>query len=71
MNAINADHLTYSVPGISCEHCRTAITTEVETVPGVANAAVDLEARSVAVTGTAIDDSAVRAAIDAAGYDAA
>ena len=63
--------LTYSVPGMSCEHCRAAIASEVEHVPGVAAVAVNLEARRVVVTGVDLDGAAVRAAIDDAGYDVA
>ncbi len=59
---------TYSVPGISCEHCRLAIAHEVTAVPGVAGVDVDLAAKTVTVRGGA-DDARVRAAIDAAGYD--
>jgi copper chaperone len=61
---------TYSVPGVSCEHCRTAITSEVAGVPGVASVEVDLDAKVVHVAGEAVDDAAVIAAIDEAGYDA-
>ncbi len=60
---------TYSVPGISCGHCRVAITGEVGRLPGVSAVAVDLDAKRVTVTGTAVEDSAVRTAIDDAGYD--
>jgi copper chaperone CopZ len=63
--------LTYSVPGISCGHCRTAITTEVSGVAGVSAVDVDLEARVVTVTGAGVKDAAVRDAIDEAGYDVA
>jgi copper chaperone len=62
---------TYSVPGISCGHCRVAITGEVGRLPGVSSVEVDLDAKRVTVTGPAIDDSAVRTAIDDAGYDIA
>jgi copper chaperone len=61
----------YSVPGVSCGHCRVAITAEVAMVPGVASVDVDLEARRVTVMGSELDDEAVRAAIDEAGYDVA
>ena len=61
--------LTYSVPGVSCGHCRNAITAEVAQVPGVASVDVDLESRRVVVTGARLDDGALRAAIDEAGYD--
>ena len=66
-----APYLSYSVPGVSCEHCRTAITAEVTRVPGVESVEVDLEARRVVVAGEGVDGDAVRAAIDEAGYDVA
>ena len=61
--------LTYSVPGISCGHCRVAITGEVTQVAGVSAVDVDLESKVVTVTGAGVDDAAVRDAIDEAGYD--
>ncbi len=63
-----AHTLNYSLPDVSCGHCRAAITSEVETVPGVASVEVDLDAKTVTVTGEGVDDVAVRAAIDDAGY---
>jgi copper chaperone len=66
-----AEQLTYSVPGVSCGHCRAAITAEVALVPGVASVDVDLDAKRVTVAGEQLDDGAVRAAIDEAGYDVA
>ena len=63
--------LTYSVPGMSCGHCRTAITAEVSDVAGVRAVDVDLAAKVVTVTGAGVDDAAVRDAIDEAGYDIA
>ena len=63
-------HTTYSVPGISCSHCRWAIDRKVKTVAGVSGVDVDLAGRRVTVTG-AFDDARVRDAIDDAGYDIA
>jgi len=60
---------TYSVPGISCGHCKQAIETEVSGVPAVESVAVDIEGKLVTVIGG--DDAAIRAAIDDAGYDIA
>jgi copper ion binding protein len=60
---------TYSVPGISCDHCKHAIEAEVGAVEGVAAVTVDVASKSVAVTGG--DDAAIRAAIDDAGYEVA
>lgn len=65
------DELTFSVPDVSCRHCRAAISAEVERVAGVAGVDVDLDAKLVRVSGEAIDPDAVRAAIDEAGYDVA
>lgn len=62
---------SYSVPGISCGHCRTAITGEVTKIDGVRTVAVDLEQKVVTVTGDGVEDASVRDAIDEAGYDVA
>lgn len=59
---------TYSVPGISCGHCKTAIEGEVSKVPGVSRVEVDIDAKTVEVDGDAADDAIV-AAIDEAGYE--
>jgi copper chaperone CopZ len=67
----NQSDLNYSVPGVSCQHCVGAVTEEVEQVPGVESVVVDLDSKRVKVKGTSIDDGAVRAAIDDAGYDIA
>jgi copper chaperone len=59
---------TYSVPTISCDHCRQAITAEVGNLPEVDMVEVDIEGKTVRVDGDA-SESAVRDAIDKAGYD--
>jgi copper chaperone len=61
---------TYDVPDISCGHCEAAISAEVGALPGVERVEVDLEHRRVAVTGRDLDDTAIRAAIYDAGYQA-
>jgi copper chaperone CopZ len=62
--------LTLVVEGMSCEHCRLAITDEVSGVSGVQSVEVDLEAKLVRVGGTDVDESDVIDAVDEAGYDA-
>ncbi|HVQ94129.1 MAG TPA: cation transporter [Mycobacteriales bacterium] len=59
---------TYTVEGMTCEHCVHAVTGEVSKVPGVTGVTVDLAARTVTVTGDAVDDTAINAAVDEAGY---
>jgi copper chaperone len=66
-----SDTITYTVPAIHCEHCAMSIREEVEEVAGVEDVAVDLDAKVVTITGRALDDSALRAAIEEAGYEAA
>jgi len=65
------EQVTYSVPAMSCGHCRAAIAAEVEKLAGVSDVDVDLEAKRVTVAGTELDDAGIRAAIDEAGYDVA
>ena len=67
----SSEQLTYTVKGMSCEHCRRAVSDEVTRVPGVENVEVDLDAARVSVLGRSVDDAAVRAAIDEAGYEVA
>lgn len=59
---------TYRVPGISCGHCKAAIEGELDGLAGVESAVVDVDAKTVEVTGDATED-AVRAAVDEAGYE--
>jgi copper chaperone len=62
---------TYSVPGISCRRCRTAIGREVAKVAGVSAVDVNLDTETVTVTGAGFNDLAVRDAIHETGYDVA
>ena len=62
---------TYAVPEMSCSHCMTAVSDAVAAVAGVVTVTVDLESKRVEVRGTHLDDTAIRAAIDEAGYDVA
>ena len=68
---MSKEALRYSVPGVTCEHCRVAIVKEVDVVAGVESVVVDLEQKLVDVRGVDLDDAAIRAAIDEAGYDVA
>jgi copper chaperone CopZ len=63
--------LEYTVPGMSCAHCTTAVTQAAEGVPGVASVEVNLDTKVVVVHGESLDDAAIRGAIDEAGYEAA
>jgi copper chaperone CopZ len=67
---ITSPALTYLVEGMSCDHCKVAVTDEVTQVAGVTGVEVDLDTKFVLVHGEQIDGAAVVAAIDEAGYDA-
>lgn len=61
----------YQVTGMTCGHCETAIRGEVSRIPGVEG--IDVSARSgklVVRTSAPVDDAAVLAAVDEAGYQA-
>lgn len=59
---------TFDVPDISCGHCKTAIENELSGVAGVDSVVVDIDAKTVAVTGDATTETVV-AAISEAGYE--
>ncbi|WP_434442955.1 heavy-metal-associated domain-containing protein [Lentzea sp. E54] len=62
----------YTVTGMTCGHCVSAVTEEVGRIDGVSGVAVDLPTGRVTITSTApvaLDD--VRAAVAEAGYELA
>jgi copper chaperone CopZ len=63
---------TYSVTGMTCAHCVASVDSEVRLVPGVTDVQVDLAAGAVTVrSDRPLDDDAVVAAVDEAGYQVA
>ncbi len=63
---------TYTVVGMTCGHCVSAVTEEVSGVPGVTAVDVDLASGGLTVSSDApVDDAAVRAAVEEAGYELA
>ena len=62
---------TYTVAGMHCEHCTRAVREELSAVAGVESVDVDLNTKLVTVAGSELEDTALRAAINEAGYEAA
>ena len=60
---------TYTVPDISCDHCKRAIEDHVTPLGGVETVTVDIEAKTVTVTGG--EAGAIETAIVDAGYTTA
>ena len=65
----NSATTTYSVPEISCGHCKSTIEAAVPGLGDVARVEVDIEAKTVTVEGG--DRSTIVTAIEDAGYDVA
>jgi copper chaperone CopZ len=61
--------LVLDVRGMTCEHCRAAVTEAVLTVPGVERVDVDLEAGRVVAGPDPASREAVATAIAKAGYE--
>jgi copper chaperone len=64
--------IVINVVGMTCEHCAKAVRTEISGLPGVTDVDVDVSAGMVTVLADPVpDDAALKAAIDAAGYELA
>ena len=63
--------INYTVTGMTCGHCEAAVREEVEALDGVAVVEVDREKNSLIIDvadAVEVDDAAVIAAVDEAGY---
>ena len=59
----------YQVTGMTCGHCEMSIREEVSQIPGVDEIQVSAQTGKLVVSSTsALDDAAVLAAVDEAGY---
>jgi copper chaperone len=62
---------TYIVSGMTCGHCVASVTEEVQELGGIQAVDVVLETGLLTVTAPSVDDDAVRAAVEEAGYQLA
>ena len=63
---------SYTVTGMTCAHCVASVTEEVQEIPGVEDVDVVLESGTLKVTSAEpVDDAAVKAAVEEAGYQLA
>ena len=63
---------TYTVTGMTCDHCVAAVREEVGKVDGVSRVVVELASGLVTVESEApLDAAAIAAAVDEAGYEVA
>lgn len=62
---------TYAVTGMTCGHCESAVREEVSQIPGIEQIDVSASTGTLAITaGGSVEDAAVIAAVDEAGYQA-
>jgi copper chaperone len=59
---------SFSVEGMTCQHCVRSVHEEVSEVDGVSSVEVDLDSGRLIVVGDA-PDAAIRDAVTEAGYD--
>jgi copper chaperone len=68
MTAPSSSTRTYTVTGMTCNHCVASVREEVSEVAGVTGVDVDLASGRLTVQGTDVSDAAVAAAVGEAGY---
>jgi len=60
----------YKVSGMTCGHCEGAVSSEISEIAGVSSVTAVASTGEVTVVSAApLDDEAVRAAVDEAGYE--
>jgi copper chaperone CopZ len=60
----------YSVSGMTCGHCESAVTKEITAIPGVISVTAVAKTGLLTVASEGpLDDDTVRAAVDEAGYE--
>jgi copper ion binding protein len=64
----DGEQQSFSVSGMTCQHCVAAVGAEVGALAGVSGVDVDLDSGALVVSGRGVDAAAVRGAVEAAGY---
>ena len=60
---------TIFIGGMHCDHCVKAVNDALKAVPGITSVTVSLEDNVATVSGAALDDAAIKAAIEDTGFD--
>ncbi|MFD7564539.1 heavy-metal-associated domain-containing protein [Streptomyces tendae] len=60
---------TYAVSGMSCGHCSATLTRVIGELDDVTGVDVELDTGRVTVTAAELDDTAIAAVVDEAGYE--
>jgi copper chaperone len=63
---------SYTVTGMTCDHCAASVAKEISKIDGVTDVQVDLPTGAVTVSSSSpVDDAQVRTAVEEAGYQVA
>jgi copper chaperone CopZ len=62
---------TYTITGMTCDHCVASVREEVSEVDGVRAVDLDLPSGRLSVSGEGFSDAAIAAAVEEAGYEVA
>jgi copper ion binding protein len=62
---------TYTVHGMTCDHCAASVNEEVSELAGVDRVEVDLARGRLEVTGRTVSEDEIRGAVEEAGYELA
>lgn len=65
------DQRSYTVSGMTCNHCVLSVREEVSEVEGVDAVDVELASGRLTVTGASLNDDVIRRAVAEAGYEVA
>lgn len=65
---VKMDERTYTITGMTCDHCVRSVEEEVGEIDGVEGVDVDLASGRMTVSGERLSDEAVHAAVAEAGY---
>jgi copper chaperone CopZ len=60
---------SFTVHGMTCDHCVASVTEEVSEIAGVERVDVDLASGRLVVAGAGFTDEQISAAVEAAGYE--
>ena len=62
---------TFLIPGMTCGHCKGAVTDELSKISGVTNVDVDLDSKKVTIESEAeVEWQVIVVAVDEAGFEA-
>lgn len=68
-NTIKMKNITINVKGMTCNHCKLNVETNIKKIDGISDAVVDLSKNEVNISGENIDLQKVKKVVDGLGYE--